>query len=84
MDLPIEAEICEQVFLAQPKAHRTKYAEKHWVVETDILKLQEFFEGCHDADVHSGKYKKIIDAKKKASDQGKPKKEERCIQGKLR
>ena len=82
MDLPNDTELCEQVFLAQPKAHRTKYAEKHWVVETDILKLQEFFEGCHDADVRRGKYKRITEAKKKARDQGKPKKEECRVQGK--
>jgi hypothetical protein len=56
MELPVESELCEQVFLAQPKAHRIKYAEKHRVVETNTLKLQEFFEGCHDTDVRSGEY----------------------------
>ena len=54
MELPNDTELCEQVFLAQPKPHRIKYAEKHRVVETDMLKLQEFFERCHDADVRSG------------------------------
>ncbi len=29
MELPVESELCEQVFLAQPKAHHVKYAEKH-------------------------------------------------------
>ena len=65
MDLPVESELCEQVFLAQPKAHQVKYAEKHRVVETDMLKLQEFFEGCHDADVRSGEYARIMESKKK-------------------
>ena len=54
------------------------------MVETNILKLQEFFEGCHDADVRSSKYKRITEAKKKARDQGKPKKEENHVQGKPR
>ena len=42
MELPNDTELCEQVFLAQPKAHRIKYAEKHRIVKTDMLKLQEF------------------------------------------
>ena len=29
MELPVKSRLCEQVFLAQPKAHRIKYAEKH-------------------------------------------------------
>jgi hypothetical protein len=49
MELPNYDELCEQVFLTQPKAHRIKYAEKHRVVENNMLKLQEFFEGCYDA-----------------------------------
>ncbi len=64
MELPNETELCEQVFLAQPKAHRVKYAEKHRIVETDMLKLQEFFEGCHDADVRTGTFAKILEGKK--------------------
>ena len=64
MDLPNEAELCEQVILAQSKAHCTKYPEKHRVVMTDIIKLQEFFEGCHDTDVHSSEYNRINEAKK--------------------
>jgi hypothetical protein len=52
------------VFLAQLKTHRIKYAEKHRVVETDMLKLQEFFEGCHDADVCRGMYARLMDGKK--------------------
>jgi hypothetical protein len=47
MELPNEVELCEQVFLTQPKPHHIKYAEKHRVVENDMLKRQEFFEGCH-------------------------------------
>jgi hypothetical protein len=38
-----DAELCEQVFLAQPKAHRGKYAKKHKVVENNMLTLQEYF-----------------------------------------
>ena len=49
IELPNIVELCEQVFLAQPKPHRIKYAEMHKVVENDMLKVQEFFEGCHDA-----------------------------------
>ena len=55
IELPNDAELCEQVFLTQSKSHHIKSAEKHRVVESDILKLQEFFEGCHNTDVHSGK-----------------------------
>ena len=64
MELPNNIELCKQVFLAQPKAHRVKYAEKHRIVETDMLKLQEFFEGCHDADVQTSTYAKIVEGKK--------------------
>ena len=38
-----DAKLCEQVFLAQPKAHRGKYAKKHKVMENNMLKLQEYF-----------------------------------------
>lgn len=65
-------EICEQVFLAQPKSHQTKYAETHNKVKTEMSKLQHFFEGCHDADVHSSKIKCIIE--KKSKDENKNKK----------
>ena len=82
MELPNNTELCKQVFLAQLKAHCIKYAEKHRAVENNMLKLQEFFEGCHDANVCSSKYKRIAEAKKKARDQGKPKKEERSVQDK--
>ena len=61
MELPNDTELCEQVFLAQPRPHRINYAEKHQVVETDMLKLQEFFEGCHDADVCSSLYAKLLE-----------------------
>ena len=42
MELPNNTELCKQVFLAQPRPHGIKYAKKHRVVETDMLKLQEF------------------------------------------
>ncbi len=64
MELPNDTELCEKVFLAQPKAQRIKYMEKHCIVETDMLKLQEFFEGCHNADVCSGVYSRILEGKK--------------------
>jgi hypothetical protein len=73
MELPNNNELCKQEFLAQPKAHCIKYAEKHRVVETNMLKLQEFFEGCHDTDVHSGKYARIMEGKKKAKENTKAK-----------
>ena len=72
MKLPNEAELCEQVFLAQPKAHCIKYAEKHRVIETDMLKLQEFFEGCHNADVHSSKYARLMEGKKRPKKTARP------------
>jgi hypothetical protein len=42
------AELCKQVFFLQPKPNQVKYAEKHCIVQDDILKLQEFFEGHHN------------------------------------
>ena len=77
MELPNDVELCKQVFLAQPKPHRIKYAEKHRVVENDMLKLQELFEGCHDADVCSGVFAKIMEGKKKAKENNKAKKPSR-------
>jgi hypothetical protein len=74
MDLPNNEELCKQVFLVQLTAHRIKYAEKHRVVETNMLKLQEFFEGCHDTDVCSGKYARLMDGSKKAKENTKAKK----------
>ena len=64
MEIPNDSKLCKQVFLAQPKTHCIKYAEKLRVVETDMLKLQEFFEGCHDTDVRSGEYARLMDGKK--------------------
>jgi hypothetical protein len=64
MGLPNSVKLCKQAFLAQPKPHRIKYAEKHRVVENDMLKLQEFFMGCHDADARSGIFAKIMEGKK--------------------
>jgi hypothetical protein len=65
MELPNDVKLCEQVFLAQPKPHRIKYAEKHRVVKNDMLKLQEFFEGCHDADMRSGVFAKVLEGKRR-------------------
>jgi len=45
LENPGDAKLCEQVFLALPKAHQVKYTKKHHLVKDDILKLQEFFEG---------------------------------------
>ena len=56
MELPNNTELCKQVLLAQPRPHRIKHAKKHRVVETDMLKLQELFDSCHDADVCSSMY----------------------------
>jgi len=47
--------------------------EKHHVVKYDILKLQEFFEGCDDTAVHSGEYKRVNEGKKKAKGDAKAK-----------
>ena len=65
MELPDNAKQCEKVFLAQPKAHHVKDTEKLRVVETNVIKLQEFFKG-HDTDVCSGEYKRLVEGKKKA------------------
>jgi len=73
MELPNDNKLCEQVFLAQPKAPRIKHAEKHRVVETNMLKHQEFFKGCHGADVHRGEYARLMDGKKKAKENTKAK-----------
>ena len=67
------ASFANKVFLAQLKTHCIKYAEKHRVVKTGMLKLLEFFEGCHDADVFSRKYARVMDGKKKAKEQTKAK-----------
>jgi len=40
MELPNNDELYKQVFFAQPKAHHIKYAEKHRVVKSDMLKLK--------------------------------------------
>jgi len=77
MEFPNDVKLCEQVFLAQPKPHHIKYAEKHRVVKNNILKLQEFFEGCHDADVHSRVFANILEGKKKAKEDDKAKKPSR-------
>jgi len=45
-----------------------KYAEKHRVAENNMIKLQEIFEGCHDADMCSGVFAKILEGKKKAKE----------------
>jgi hypothetical protein len=66
------------VFLAQLKANQTKYAEKHPIVETETLKLQEFFEGRHNPDVYSDEYKRVVEGKKKAKEGAKAKKGARC------
>jgi hypothetical protein len=67
MELPVKSKLCEQVFLSQPNTHHIKYMEEHRVVETDMLKLQEFFEGCHNADVHSDECARLMDGKNKAN-----------------
>jgi hypothetical protein len=50
------------------------------VVETDMLKLQEFFEGFHDADMRSGEYARLMDGKKKANENTKTRASSRCDQ----
>ena len=72
MTLPNDVKLCKQVFLAQPKPHHIKYAEKHRVVENDKLKLQEFFKGCHDADVCSGVWPRSWRAKRRTRKTTRP------------
>ena len=68
MELPNDVKLCKQVFLAQPKPHCIKYVEKHRVVKNNMIKLQEFFKGCHNADVCSGIFNKILEGEKKAKE----------------
>ena len=68
MELPNNIELCTQVFLAQSKPHRIKYVEMHKVVKNHMLKLQELFEGCHDVDVCSRVFTKILEGKKRAKE----------------
>lgn len=67
----------ETSFPCSTQSSHTKYAEKQRVVETNIFKPQEFFKGCHNADVHGGENKRIVDTKRKADEHGKLKKEDR-------
>ena len=78
LEILSNTELCTQVFLAQQKAHQCKYAEKHRFVETGILKLQEFFEGCHNTNACSGKYKRVVEDKKKGKDEARAKKGAHC------
>jgi hypothetical protein len=73
MELPNNTELCEQVLLAQPMPHCIKYAEKHQVVETDMLKLQELFKGCHDDNICSGIYARLSEGMNKVKDDNKAK-----------
>ena len=56
LNLPNQHDVAEALFDAQPKAHKDKYAETHEDVETDISKLQNFFEHQHEQDVQNGTY----------------------------
>ena len=47
------------------------------------FKLQEFFEGCHDADVCSGMYAKLLEGKK-PKEESKPSKQDVAIMTNLR
>ena len=63
LDLPNQHDVAEALFDAQPKAHNDKYAETHEDVETDISKLQNFFEHKHEQDVQNGTYKRLVQDK---------------------
>ena len=63
--IPDKEEWAEKIFSQQPKTHQAKYAEDHEEVETDVNKLQQFFNGCHTRDVSYGTLAKVL---KKARD----------------
>ena len=75
LELPSNAELYEQVFLAQPIAHQGKYAEKHHVIETDMLKLREFFEGCQLLMFGMANTKGLSRSKRESRKKQRPRKE---------
>lgn len=46
-------------------SNANKCSENHYIVEDNVLMLQEFTEGCDDADFHCGKYNRVEEGKKK-------------------
>jgi hypothetical protein len=72
LEIPSNAELCKQVFLAQPKTHQVKFVEKHSVVNDDILRLKEFFEDCHDTAINSGKTRESSKAKRRPRKMQRP------------
>jgi hypothetical protein len=66
LKLPIVAELCEQVFLSQQKACQCNYAKKECNTKTDMINIEEFCEGCPDADICSGEYKKVAERKEES------------------
>ncbi len=63
MGLPTMQEKSKQVFLAQPKAHKFKFAETNKTVPMDPLWLVAFFEQCQTADKAAGVQDKLKEKK---------------------
>jgi hypothetical protein len=59
MDVPMVQEKSEQIFFAQPKVHKNKFANLNKMVPTDPLKMIAFFEQCQATDKAAGILKKI-------------------------
>jgi hypothetical protein len=60
MEVPMVQEECEQIFLAQPKAHQFKFADLNKMVPIDPLKRIPFFEQCQATNKAAGVLKKIV------------------------
>jgi hypothetical protein len=59
MDVSTAQEKSEQVFFAQPKAHKNKSANLNKMVPTNLLKMIAFFKQCQATDKAAGILKKI-------------------------
>ena len=59
MDVPTAQEKSEQIFFAQPMAHKNKFADLNKRVPTDPLKMIPFFEQCQATNKAAGILEKI-------------------------
>ncbi len=64
MDVPMMQEKSEQIFFAQPKAHKNKFANLNMLVPTNPLRMIAFFEQCQATDKAAGVLENIAKDKK--------------------
>jgi hypothetical protein len=64
MDIPTVQEKSEQIFFAQPKAHKNKFANLNKMVPANPLRMIAFFEQCQATDKAAGILEKIAKDKK--------------------